>query len=189
MNGLSQAFRRGSGMICMICAVRCGRQMSSHTPVTLDQSAEAPPLWSWWNHDKGLASTGLAPLPEPSAMWKLTAAFLPPGSTGSQGPRITPSVSSGAGGPMTRPLPTPLLTNPFLPFMLWQMCSIYSELLKRIWKRWFCLGEGVKFILGVPHGFAGCRLQEDWPALLLLHSVLSISPCVGFFRAQFWHLS
>lgn len=98
-----------------------------------------------------------------------------------------PSVSSGAGGPMIR-APSHSPSNPFLPFMLWQMYSIFPELLERIWKRWFHREEGDKFILGVPHGFAGYRLQENWPALLFLLSVLSISPCVGFFRAQFWHV-
>lgn len=190
MNELSQAFRRGIGMICMICAVRCGRQMSSHTPVTLNQTAEAPSLWGWWDHDKGLASTGLASLPESSAMWKLTAAFLPPGSTGSQGPskgEVSPQCQFwGRWAHDKAPSHSP--SNPFLLFMVWQMYSIFSELLERIWKRWFRLGKGVKFILGGPHGFAGYRLQESWSSLLFLLSILSISACMGFFRAQFWHM-
>lgn len=159
-------------------------------PSTSEQRPSIVGLMGSW---QGLASTGLAPLPESSAMWKLTAAFLPPGSSGSQGPR------KGAGSPPPPQCqfwgrwahdkaPSHSPSNPFLPFMLWQMYSIFSELLERIWKRWFRLGEGDKFILGVPHGFAGYRLQENWPALLFLLSVLSISPCVGFFRAQFWHV-
>lgn len=60
--------------------------------------------------DKALASTESALLPELSAVWKLTAAFLPPTRLKQKEPEPH-SASSGAGGLMRRPLPTP-----FLPF-------------------------------------------------------------------------
>lgn len=163
INGLPWAFQRGSSMIC---AVICGRQMSSHTPVTRDPSPGALLLWGWWDHDKGLASTGLAPLPESSAMWKPTAAFLFPGACWVTGPKereqeVTVPVL-GQVAPWEGPLSIQILS------LMYVMINVLNLLgtLGGAWWETVPLAH-LKIVLedtGDPWGFAGYSLWESCSA-------------------------
>ena len=123
--------------------------------------------------DKGLASTESALLTELSAVWKLTAAFLPPTRLKQKEPEPH-SASSGASGLMRRPLPTPFQT--FSPIMLWQM---------------YCLpwtpGQNLRKVVLPPHLEDSFRVPNSFIGVLrdlqacLLPSLFSLEVLLGDF--------
>lgn len=155
--------------------------MRSHCPVTWDQSTEAPPSWGWWAPDEGLASTGPVPLPELSAMCKLTAAFLP--CQGLLGHRTQ---GEGAGAPQcqfwgrwphekapSHPLPTPFSR------LCYDKCTPFTLSSWRGLKKDGSTPPNIEDSFRVPRLFTG-GLRE-FAGLLSLRPVLLGSPRERFF--------